>query len=165
LSSVLWYYTHESIICVKLWSWHTYEMHSVFYGKSGVTLMQLEHACFQQNFSFFWRKHQNFSPNHSGSSLKGNAFDNWVVGQSQAHSSQMCTYLRTFQGSSVNNPCDDRSAETTRDLFDNTHLTYEESLHPSYRIVSTSIAFGSRCDRLLSRLLMSSSTEGWRKTN
>jgi hypothetical protein len=37
LSNVLWYYTHESIICVKLWSWHTYEMHSVFYGKSGVT--------------------------------------------------------------------------------------------------------------------------------
>jgi hypothetical protein len=38
LSNVLWYYTHESIICVKLWSWHTYEMHSVFYGKSGVTI-------------------------------------------------------------------------------------------------------------------------------
>jgi hypothetical protein len=37
LSNVLWYYTHESIICVKLWSWHTYEMHSVLYGKSGVT--------------------------------------------------------------------------------------------------------------------------------
>jgi hypothetical protein len=37
LSNVLWYYTHESIICVKLWSWHTYEMHSVFFGKTGVT--------------------------------------------------------------------------------------------------------------------------------
>jgi hypothetical protein len=30
-------YTHESIICVKLRSWHTYEMHSVFFGKMGVT--------------------------------------------------------------------------------------------------------------------------------
>jgi hypothetical protein len=37
LRNFLWYYTHESIICVKLWSWHTYEMHSVFYGKSGET--------------------------------------------------------------------------------------------------------------------------------
>jgi hypothetical protein len=37
LSNVLWYYTHESIICVKVWSWHTYEMHSVFFGKTGVT--------------------------------------------------------------------------------------------------------------------------------
>jgi hypothetical protein len=37
LSNVLWYYTHEPIRCVKLWSRHTYEMHSVFYGKSGVT--------------------------------------------------------------------------------------------------------------------------------
>jgi hypothetical protein len=27
--------------------------------------------------------------------LKGNAFDNWVVGQSQAHSNQMCTYVPT----------------------------------------------------------------------
>jgi hypothetical protein len=36
LSNVLWYYTHESIICVRLWSWHTYEMHSVFFGKTGV---------------------------------------------------------------------------------------------------------------------------------
>jgi hypothetical protein len=27
------------------------------------------------------------------------------------------TYLRTFQGSSVNNPCHDRSAETTRDII------------------------------------------------
>jgi hypothetical protein len=36
LSIVLWYYTHESIICVKLWSWHTYEMHSVFFGKMGL---------------------------------------------------------------------------------------------------------------------------------
>jgi hypothetical protein len=37
LSNVLWYYTHLSIICVKLWSWHTYEMHSVFFEKTGVT--------------------------------------------------------------------------------------------------------------------------------
>jgi hypothetical protein len=37
LSNVLWYYTHDSIICVKLWYWHTYEMHSVFFGKTGVT--------------------------------------------------------------------------------------------------------------------------------
>jgi hypothetical protein len=37
LSIVLWYYTHESIICVKFWSWHTYEMHSVFFEKIGVT--------------------------------------------------------------------------------------------------------------------------------
>jgi hypothetical protein len=37
LSNVLWYYTLESIICVKLWSWHTYEMHSVSFGKTGVT--------------------------------------------------------------------------------------------------------------------------------
>jgi hypothetical protein len=35
LSNVLWYYTHKSIICVKLWSGHTYEMHSVFFGKNG----------------------------------------------------------------------------------------------------------------------------------
>jgi hypothetical protein len=34
---VLWYYTHESTICVKLWSWHTYELRSVFFGKTGVT--------------------------------------------------------------------------------------------------------------------------------
>jgi hypothetical protein len=39
LSIVLWYYTHESIICVKFWSWHTYEMHLVFFGKTGVTLL------------------------------------------------------------------------------------------------------------------------------
>jgi hypothetical protein len=32
LSITLWYCTHESI-CVKFWSWHTYEMHSVFFGK------------------------------------------------------------------------------------------------------------------------------------
>jgi hypothetical protein len=37
LSIVLWYYTHESIICVKLWFWHTYEMHLVLFGKTGVT--------------------------------------------------------------------------------------------------------------------------------
>jgi hypothetical protein len=35
LSIVLWYYTQESIICVKLWSWHTYEMHSGFLQKNG----------------------------------------------------------------------------------------------------------------------------------
>jgi hypothetical protein len=34
LSNVLWYYTHLSIICVKLWSWHTYEMHLVFFRKN-----------------------------------------------------------------------------------------------------------------------------------
>jgi hypothetical protein len=43
LSNVLWYYTHECIICVKLRSWHTYEMHSVFFGKrvwqSGIRAM------------------------------------------------------------------------------------------------------------------------------
>jgi hypothetical protein len=33
LSNVLWYYTHLSIICVKCWSWRTYEMHSVFFEK------------------------------------------------------------------------------------------------------------------------------------
>jgi hypothetical protein len=38
LSNVLRYYTHESIICVKLRSWHTYEMHSVFFRKTGVTI-------------------------------------------------------------------------------------------------------------------------------
>jgi hypothetical protein len=38
LSIVLWYYTHLSIICVNLWFLHTYEMHSVFFGKTGVTL-------------------------------------------------------------------------------------------------------------------------------
>jgi hypothetical protein len=37
LSNVLWYYTHESNICVKFWSWHTYEMHSVLFRKTGVT--------------------------------------------------------------------------------------------------------------------------------
>jgi hypothetical protein len=30
LSIILWYYTHLSIICVNLWFWDTYEMHSVF---------------------------------------------------------------------------------------------------------------------------------------
>jgi hypothetical protein len=35
LSNVMWYYTHLSIICVKFWSWHTYEMHSVFLPKNG----------------------------------------------------------------------------------------------------------------------------------
>jgi hypothetical protein len=37
----LWSQLHaahrQSLEGVKLWSWHTYEMHSVFYGKSGVT--------------------------------------------------------------------------------------------------------------------------------
>jgi hypothetical protein len=37
LSNDLWYYTHESIICVKLRSWHTYEMHPVFFRKMGLT--------------------------------------------------------------------------------------------------------------------------------
>jgi hypothetical protein len=39
LSIILWYYTHESIICVKFWSWNTYEMHSVFFGKTGLTVL------------------------------------------------------------------------------------------------------------------------------
>jgi hypothetical protein len=33
LSIILCYYTHLSIICVNLWFWHTYEMHSVFFEK------------------------------------------------------------------------------------------------------------------------------------
>jgi hypothetical protein len=37
LGIVPWYYTHLSIICVNLWFWHTYEMYSVFFGKTGVT--------------------------------------------------------------------------------------------------------------------------------
>jgi hypothetical protein len=37
LNNVLWYYTHGSIICAKLWSWHTFVMHSVFLRKTGVT--------------------------------------------------------------------------------------------------------------------------------
>jgi hypothetical protein len=38
LSNVMWYYTHLSIICVNFLSWHTYEMHLVFIGKTGVTI-------------------------------------------------------------------------------------------------------------------------------
>jgi hypothetical protein len=33
----LWCYTLLSIMCVWFWSWHTYEMHSVFLVKSSVT--------------------------------------------------------------------------------------------------------------------------------
>jgi hypothetical protein len=39
LSNVFWYYTHLSIICLKFWSWHTYEMHSFSSEKTGVTVV------------------------------------------------------------------------------------------------------------------------------
>jgi hypothetical protein len=45
LSIVLWYYTHLSTICVNLWFWHTYEMHSVFLRKNGHYVKTSNRSC------------------------------------------------------------------------------------------------------------------------